>query len=59
MPEAKFRTQKWSHPCELLLLAKLVPDRAGAGTQVIAHIPLSQLRAMPGAGGRLDPRVPR
>src|ERR1700722_9727809 len=35
--------------CELLLRARLVPDRAGAGTQVIAHIPLSQLRAMPGA----------
>ena len=31
--------------CELLLRAKLVPDRAGADTQVIAHIPLSQLRA--------------
>ncbi len=26
-----------------------MPDRAGAGTQVIAHIPLSQLRALPGA----------
>jgi hypothetical protein len=36
-------------PCELLLRARLVPDRAGADTQVIAHIPLSQLRAMPGA----------
>ncbi len=35
--------------CELLLRAKLVPDRAGADTQVIAHIPLSQLRALPGA----------
>jgi hypothetical protein len=35
--------------CELLLRAKLVPDRAGADTQVIAHIPLSQLRQMPGA----------
>jgi len=35
--------------CQLLLRAKLVPDRAGAGTQVIAHIPLSQLRQMPGA----------
>lgn len=29
--------------------AKLVPDRAGADTQVIAHIPISQLRQMPGA----------
>jgi hypothetical protein len=35
--------------CELLLRAKLVPHRAGADTQVIAHIPLSQLRQMPGA----------
>src|ERR1700744_711660 len=35
--------------CELLLRARLVPDRAGAGTQVVAHIPLSQLRALPGA----------
>ena len=33
--------QNWNHPCELLLRAKLVPDRAGADTQVIAHIPLS------------------
>ena len=35
--------------CELLLRARLVPDRAGADTQVIAHIPLSQLRQMTGA----------
>jgi hypothetical protein len=35
--------------CELLLRAGLVPDRAGAGTRVEAHIPVSQLRAMPGA----------
>jgi hypothetical protein len=35
--------------CELLMRARLVPDRAGADTQVIAHIPLSQLREMPGA----------
>jgi hypothetical protein len=41
--------QKWSHPCELLLRARLVPDRVGADTQVIAHIPLSQLRQLPGA----------
>ncbi|MDX6339863.1 MAG: hypothetical protein QOH87_1, partial [Trebonia sp.] len=40
--------------CELLLRARLVPDRAGADTQVIAHIPLSQLRAMPGAGDLQD-----
>ena len=36
--------------CELLLRARLTPDRAGADTQVVAHIPLSQLRRMPGAG---------
>ena len=35
--------------CELLLRARLVPDRAGADTQAVVHIPLSQLRAMPGA----------
>jgi hypothetical protein len=35
--------------CELLLRARLVPGRAGADTQVVAHIPLSQLRQMPGA----------
>src|ERR1700722_16494088 len=35
--------------CELLLRARLVPDRAGADTQVIAHIPFSQLRQLPGA----------
>ena len=40
--------------CELLLRARLVPDRAGADTQVIAHIPLSQLRALPGAGDLED-----
>ncbi len=35
--------------CTLLLRARLVPARAGADTQVIAHIPLSQLRQLPGA----------
>jgi hypothetical protein len=35
--------------CELLLRADLVPDRAGADTQVNVHVPLSQLRDMPGA----------
>ena len=40
--------------CELLLRARLVPARAGADTQVIAHIPLSQLRQMPGAGDLED-----
>jgi len=37
--------------CELLLRAKLVPDRAGADTKVVAHISLRDLRAMPGASG--------
>jgi hypothetical protein len=40
--------------CEVLLRSRLVPDRAGADTQVIAHIPLSQLRAMAGASGMED-----
>src|SRR3984957_314573 len=40
--------------CELLLRARLTPDRAGADTQVIAHIPFSQLRGMPGACGLED-----
>jgi hypothetical protein len=40
--------------CELLLRARLVPDRAGAGTQAIVHIPLSQLRQLPGAGDLED-----
>jgi hypothetical protein len=35
--------------CELLIRAKMVPDRAGADTRVEVHIPLSQLRQMPGA----------
>src|SRR6201986_1417388 len=35
--------------CELLIRAKLVPDRAGADTHVAVHIPLGQLRDMPGA----------
>ncbi len=35
--------------CELLIRARMVPGRAGADTQVIAHTPLSSLRQMPGA----------
>jgi hypothetical protein len=35
--------------CTLLLRARLVPDRAGADTQAVVHIPLSQLRDLPGA----------
>jgi hypothetical protein len=41
--------QKWNHPCTLLLRARLVPARAGADTQAVVHIPLSQLRQLPGA----------
>jgi len=37
--------------CELLIRAKMLPDRAGADTQVMVHIPLAQLRGMPGAAG--------
>ena len=40
--------------CELLLRAKLVPDRAGADTKVVANISLRDLRAMPGAPGLED-----
>src|SRR3984957_18814807 len=40
--------------CHLLLRARLVPDRAGADTQVTAHIPISQLRQMPGAADLED-----
>jgi len=35
--------------CQLLLGARMVPDTAGADTQAVVHIPLSQLRDMPGA----------
>jgi len=34
---------------EMLLAARLLPDRAGAATQAVVHIPISQLRDMPGA----------
>jgi hypothetical protein len=54
MAVIKFTTQKWSQPCELLLRARLVPGRAGADTQVIAHIPFSQLRQLPGAADLED-----
>jgi Domain of unknown function (DUF222) len=36
--------------CELLIRAKMVPDRAGADTRVDVHIALSQLRGLDGAG---------
>jgi len=35
--------------CELLIRAKMVPDRAGADTHVAVHIPLAALRDLPGA----------
>ena len=35
--------------CTLLLRARLLPARAGADTQAVIHIPLSQLRQLPGA----------
>jgi Domain of unknown function (DUF222) len=35
--------------CHLLIRSRLVPDRAGADTQVIVHVPISQLRQIPGA----------
>jgi len=37
--------------CELLLRAKLVPDRAGSDSRVDVTIPLSALRGMDGAAG--------
>ena len=37
--------------CHLLLRARLAPDRAGADTQVIVHVPIGQLRQLPGAAG--------
>jgi hypothetical protein len=40
--------QSSNYRCELLIRARMVPDRAGADTQVLVHIPLGQLRAMPG-----------
>ena len=35
--------------CELLIGAKMVPDRAGADTHVAVHIPFPRLRQRPGA----------
>jgi len=35
--------------CELLIRAKMVPDRAGADTHVDVHIPFAELRQNPGA----------
>jgi hypothetical protein len=38
--------------CELLIGAKMVPDRAGADTHVLVHIPFPQLRQHPLAPGQ-------
>ena len=38
--------------CELLIGAKMVPDRAGADTQVLVHIPFPELRQHPEAPGQ-------
>src|SRR5215469_2477233 len=40
--------------CQLLIRARMVPGRAGADTQAIVHIPLSQLRDLPGASDLED-----
>jgi hypothetical protein len=40
--------------CELLLRARLVPDRAGADTQVVVNVSLRDLRAMDGAADLED-----
>jgi hypothetical protein len=40
--------------CQLLIRARMVPDRAGADTQAIVHIPFSQLRDLPGASDLED-----
>ena len=40
--------------CELLIRGRMVPDRAGADTQVIVHVPLAALRDEPGAPGLED-----
>jgi len=39
---------------EMLLAARLVPERAGAATQAVVHIPIDQLRVLPGAGDLED-----
>jgi len=38
----------------MLLAARLVPERAGSPTQAVVHIPIGQLREMPGAPGLED-----
>jgi len=43
-----FTTQKWSNPC-VCCCGRAGPGPGRGRHQVIAHIPLSQLRALPGA----------
>jgi Domain of unknown function (DUF222) len=38
----------------LLIRARLLPDRAGADTQAVVHVPLGDLRQLPGAAGLED-----
>jgi Domain of unknown function (DUF222) len=40
--------------CELLIRAKMVPDRAGADTHVAVHIPFAELVQRPEAQGQID-----
>lgn len=40
--------------CELLMRARMVPQRMGADTQVVTHVSLRDLRAMPGASNLED-----
>ncbi len=40
--------------CTMLIRGRLIPERAGADTQAIVHIPISQLRQMPGAADLED-----
>jgi Domain of unknown function (DUF222) len=40
--------------CKMLIRSRMVPARAGADTQVTVHVPISQLRQMPGAADLED-----
>jgi hypothetical protein len=40
--------------CQLLIGARMVPDRAGADTQAVVHMALGQLRGMDGGAGIED-----
>jgi 5-methylcytosine-specific restriction endonuclease McrA len=51
--DTRTQAQRWhdalQEGCELLIRAKMVPDRAGSDTHVDAVISLAELRGMPGA----------